>query len=360
MNAGSTDMRRSFREIDTPALLLDLDAMERNLARMARFFAAGPTRLRPHYKNHKCPALARRQLDAGAIGITCATLTEAEALAANGITDILISSELAGERKIARLVELARRADVKAVVDHAPTIMAMGAACRSGGVAPGILVDVNVGQNRTGVAAGSAALELARTVLAVGLPFRGLMGYEGHVAHLPEGEKKDSAYDEAMDALMKCRALLIENQIPVEIVSTGGTGTYHLTHRFPSITEFQAGSYLVMDTRYAETCADFELALSVLGTVISRTGDERIVVDAGLKSISSELGLPMVKSCSGVRTKRLNAEHGILEVVRPGVTLDVGDTIELWARYSDATIKLHDCMYGIRNGAVEEALRIEG
>jgi D-serine deaminase-like pyridoxal phosphate-dependent protein len=360
MNVDNTDPRRTLREIDTPALLLDLDAMERNLDRMARFFAQGPTRLRPHYKNHKCPTLAGRQLEAGAIGITCATLTEAEALVANGITDILISSELAGERKIGRLVELSSRADVKVVVDHQETVEAIGAACRSRGVAPGVLVDVNVGQDRTGVQQGNAVLELARAVVAEGLPFRGLMGYEGHVAHLPEGEKKNSAYDQAMRALIECRELLMKHQIAVEIVSTGGTGTYHLTPRFPSITEFQAGSYLVMDTRYAETCGNFELALSVLGTVISRTGDERIVLDAGLKSISSELGLPGVKSCRGVQINRLNAEHGVLEVVEPGVTLDAGDTVELWARYSDATINLHDRIYGIRNGAVEEVLRIEG
>lgn len=360
MNASGAGPRRGLREIDTPALLLDMDAMERNLARMARFFAAGPTRLRPHYKNHKCPALARRQLQAGAIGITCATLSEAEVLAANGITDILISSELAGERKIEKLVELSRRADVKTVVDDAATTRTIGKACRSASVSPGILVDVNVGQNRTGVQPGPAVLELAKVVLAEGLHFHGLMGYEGHVAHLPEGAKKNTAYDQTMAALMECRALLAQHQIPVPIVSTGGTGTYHLTPRFPFITEFQAGSYLVMDTRYAETCQDFELALSVLGTVISRTGDERIVVDAGLKSISSELGLPLVKSCRGARTNRLNAEHGVLDVVDPEVSLKVGGTVELWARYSDATIKLHDRMYGIRNGAVEEVFRIEG
>src|SRR5512147_1659010 len=120
----------TLREIDTPALLLDLDTMERNLAKMARFFDGGPTRLRPHYKNHKCPGLARRQIEAGAIGMTCATLSEAEALVSNGFTDILISSELAGERKIGRFLDLARQADVKAVVDCPGGAAAIGAAAR--------------------------------------------------------------------------------------------------------------------------------------------------------------------------------------------------------------------------------------
>jgi len=348
------------RQIDTPALLLDLDAMERNLTKMARFFGAGPTRLRPHYKNHKCPALARRQIDAGAIGMTCATLTEAEALVSNGITDILISSELAGDRKIARYVDLACQADVKAVVDNPRAAAALAAAGRAKGRRLPVLVNVNVGQNRTGAKPGAPVLELARQIQSEGLFLRGLMGYEGHVAHLVEGPDKEAAYDLAMGTLMNCRCLLAENGIPVEIVSTGGTGTHHLTPRFPGITEFQAGSYLVMDTEYANTCKDFERALTVLGTVISKTEEERVVVDAGLKSISGEHGMPVVKAHEGLRLRKLNAEHGIIDVLDSSDPVQVGDTIEIWAHYSDATVNLHERMYGIRNGTVEEILRLEG
>ena len=350
----------TLREIDTPALLLDLDAMERNLSRMARFFSAGPTKLRPHYKNHKCPVLARRQMDAGAIGMTCATLSEAEAVIANGITDILISSELAGDRKIARFMDLARQADVKAVVDNPKAVAALGAACRAKGYRPGVLVNVNVGQNRTGVKPVEPVLEVARKVLAEGLSLRGLMGYEGHVAHQVEGPEKESAYDLAMGTLMKCRCLLEQNGIPVEIVSTGGTGTHHLTPRFPGITEFQAGSYLVMDTEYTNTCQDFERALTVLGTVISKAEGERVVVDAGLKSISGEHGIPVVKGRDGLRLRRLNAEHGIIDILDPSVPVEVGDVIEIWVYYSDATVNLHERMYGIRNGKVEEVLKLLG
>ncbi len=350
----------TLREIDTPALLLDLNAMERNLAKMARFFDRGTTRLRPHYKNHKCPGLARRQIEAGAIGMTCATLSEAEALVSNGFTDILISSELAGERKMGRFVDLARQADVKVVVDDSAAVAAMGAAVRDKGCRPGVLVNINVGQNRTGVKPGEAVLDLARNVLKEGLTFRGLMGYEGHVAHQVEGPEKEAAYDLAMNALIQCRRQLLENGIPVDIVSTGGTGTHHLTPRFPQITEFQAGSYLVMDTEYAATCKDFERALTVLGTVISKTEGERIVVDAGLKSISGEHGIPFVKALDGVRLSRLNAEHGIIDIVDPSVPVQAGDIVEIWVHYSDATVNLHKRMYGIRNGQVEEILRLQG
>jgi D-serine deaminase-like pyridoxal phosphate-dependent protein len=349
-----------FCEIDTPALLLNLDAMERNLAKMARFFGTGPTRLRPHYKNHKSPVLARRQLEAGAIGMTCATLGEAEALVSNGITHVLISSELAGGRKIRRFLDLAERADVIAVVDDPKVVAAMAAAGRLRRCRPSVLVDINVGLNRTGVRPGEPVLELARTVLKEGLTLRGLMGYEGHVAHLAEGPEKERVYGVAMDALMDCRGMLQRSGIAVEVVSAGGTGTHHLSSRYPAITEFQAGSYLLMDTYYSKTCNDFELALSVLSTAISKTEGERIVVDAGLKSISSELGMPVVKSDPGLRLRALNAEHGIMDILDSSVSISPGDTIEIWVHYSDGTVNLHERMYGIRDGEVEEILNLQG
>ena len=345
-------------EIDTPALLLDLDAMERNLAKMAGFFSAGTTKLRPHYKNHKCPALARRQIDAGAIGMTCATLAEAEALVAYGIGNLLISSEIAGDQKIRRFVDLSQRTDVIAVVDNAKAARALAAAGREKGCRIGVLLDINVGQNRTGVKLGEPAL--IHTVRGVGFTLRGLMGYEGHVAHMLEGPAKESAYDLAMNTLMESRCLLEQNGIRIEIVSTGGTGTHHLTRRFPGITEFQAGSYLVMDAEYRTTHTEFELALTVLGTVISVTERERVIVDAGLKSISGEHGLPVIKSHSGLRFRKLNAEHGIIDILDPDVSLAPGETLEIWPQYSDATINLHERMYGVRHGKVEEVLQLQG
>jgi len=347
-------------QLDTPALLLDLDAMEQNLAKMAAFFAHGPTRLRPHYKNHKSPVLARRQLDAGAIGMTCATLSEAEALVSNGITDILLSTELAGEPKIRRFADLARQGEVKAVVDNAKAAAALGAEARARDQALQVLVNVNVGQNRTGITPGKSAAELAQQARAQGLKVRGLMGYEGHLGHLPDGPEKEKAYGEAMGTLMECRSLVEARGIPVEVVSAGGTGTYKLSSRFPQITESQAGSYLLMDTNYASTCKDFERALTVLTTVISKTGEERVVVDAGLKSISGELGMPVLKSREGLHLRKLNAEHGVIDIVGPHASLEVGDRVEIWVQYSDATVNLHDCMYGIRNGIVEEVLTLHG
>ncbi len=349
----------TLHEIDTPALLLDLDAMGRNLAKMAAFFGNGPTKLRPHYKNHKCPALASRQIAAGAIGMTCATLSEAEALVSNGITSLLLSGEVAGDRKIQRFIELARQADVIAAVDDARVAEAVAAAARQKNCRASVVVDVDVGLKRTGIKPGEPALQLARKVLEEGLSLRGLMGYEGRLTQ-PAGPEKDAVYSLAMSTLVDCRSLLERNGIPVEIVSGGGTSTYSLSRRFPGVTEIQSGSYLVMDTDYQKTCADFELALTVLSTVISKTQGERLIVDAGLKSVSSERGMSTIKERPGLRLRKLNAEHGIIDILDAADSCNVGDTIEIWPHYSDATINLHERIYGVRNGQIAEILKLQG
>lgn len=346
--------------LETPALLLDLSMMERNLARMAVFFEGRPARLRPHYKNHKCPMLAHRQLAAGAIGITCATLREADALIRHGITNILIANEIAGALKIRHFVELTRRADVILAIDNPETVCELAAAAKAQRVIPNVVVDIDVGQGRCGVQPGEPALALARQAIESGLGFRGLMGHEGHAGRLQPGPDKERVVCRAMEKLTASSSLIRANGIAVEIVSAGKTGTYSLSGRYPGVTEIQAGSYLVMDTGYQTVCPDFDLALSVLTTVISRTGNERIIVDAGLKSISAERGMPTLRCPGGARLRKLNAEHGTIDILDPGLPVAVGDQIEIWAHYSDGTINLHERMYGVRNGCVEEILPLEG
>ena len=334
--------------------------MERNLAKMAGFFAKGPTKLRPHYKNHKCPALAHKQMAAGAIGMTCATLSEAEALVANGITSLLLSGEIAGERKIQRFIELARQADIIGAVDDARVAKAIAAAARQKNCRASVVVDVDVGLKRTGIKPGEPVLQLARKVLEEGLSFRGLMGYEGRMLPQPGGPENDSAYNLAMTTLVDCRCLLERNGIPIEIVSGGGTSTYKRSRRFPGVTEIQAGSYLVMDTDYQKACIDFELALTLLSTIISKTEGERLIVDAGLKSLSSEKGMSTIKDMPGLRLRKLSAEHGFIDILEGAESLRVGDTIEIWPHYSDATINLHERMYGVRKGQIAEILKLQG
>ncbi len=350
----------SESEVNTPALLIDLNVMESNLAKMASFFGDGPTRLRPHYKNHKSPALARRQVACGAIGMSCATLAEAEALVRHGIKNVLIVNEIAGRAKMEQLARLSRDADVVVAVDNEKTVSALSATSAWMNVELSVAVDVNTGMGRCGVAPGEPALALASSAMTQGLRFRGLTGYEGHCGRLQPGPEKVDACTAAMEKLVGTAKLIRERGMQVDIVSAGGTGTYAISGRVPGVTEIQAGSYLLMDTDYRTVCKDFDLALSVLGTVISMTGNERLIVDIGLKAISSERGMPVLKNVEGARLRKLNAEHAIVDIIDPSLTLDVGDRIEIWAHYSDATVNLHRRMYGVRDGQVEEILELEG
>jgi D-serine deaminase-like pyridoxal phosphate-dependent protein len=304
-------------------------------------------------------ALARRQLAGGAIGITCATLGEAEALARGGIEGILIANEIAGETAIERFVQLSRATDIMVGVDNERTILALGAASARSRAELSVVVDVDTGMGRCGVVPGEPALALAQLAVAQGLRFRGLMGYEGHCVRLAPGPAKIEAVHLAMGKLAGTAELIRGRGLAVEIVSAGGTGTYSLSGAFPGVTEIQGGSYLLMDTDYQTVCPDFEPALSVLGTVISRTGNERLILDVGLKEISGERGVPVLKNADGARLRRLNAEHAVVEILDSGFPVQVGDQLEVWVHYSDGTVNLHSQMYGLREGRVEETFVFE-
>lgn len=347
-------------EIETPALLVDLDRMEANLERMAAFFRGVSAKLRPHFKNHKCPELASRQFAAGAIGITCATLREAECLAHHGLSGILLANEIVEPAKIRRFADLAGRTEAIVCVDEERNVADLARAARTAQARIGVLVDVDVGLHRCGVPPGERALRLAQTVAASGLWFRGLMGYEGQVLRQLPGPEKHAAATAAMGALMDTKALIENSGLAVEIVSAGGTGTYAISGRYPGVTEIQAGSYLLMDTEYRKCCTDFDLTLTVLTSVISKTEGDRIIVDAGLKTLSCERGLPTIKDLAGLTVRRLTAEHGIIALEDPAAAVQVGDRIEMWVHYSDATVNLHERLYGMRNGQVESIFRVEG
>ena len=350
---------RKKLDIETPALLVDLNTMEQNLETMARFFCNRPAKLRPHFKNHRVLELAARQMEHGAIGITCARLWQAERLAHFGIRDVLIANEIAGETPVGRFVEFSREVPVLVAVDNPKVVADMARLARNRKAEVNVLVDVDLGLKRCGLPPGEPAAALARTVVESGLRFRGLMGYEGHLQPLVPGPDKERVVTEAMQALVHTRKRIEALGIPVEIVSCGGTGDYSIAGAYAGVTENQAGSYLLMDTWYAPFAPDFKVALSVLVTVISKTAGERIVVDAGCKVISGERGLPSVKGISGLRLKALHAEHAPIEIQDPAVQVEVGDKIEIAVHYHDGTINLHDRMYGVRNSEVERIFTIE-
>ena len=333
--------------------------MEQNLETMAGFFCQRPAKLRPHFKNHRVLELAARQMERGAIGITCSRLWQAERLASFGIRDILIANEIAGEAPTRRFVKLSCEVPALVAVDNSSVVADMARLARDYKAEVNVLVDVDLGLKRCGLPPGETAAGLAKTVVQSGLRFRGLMGYEGHLQPLPPGAEKQRAVLEAMQGLAHTRKLIESAGIAVDIVSCGGTGDYSIAGAYDGVTENQAGSYLLMDTWYAPFAPDFKVALSVLVTVVSKTAGERLVVDAGCKAISGERGLPSVKGIDGLRLKALHAEHAVIEIKTSALKVEVGDKIEIAVHYHDGTINLHKQIYGIRNGEMERIFTIE-
>jgi D-serine deaminase-like pyridoxal phosphate-dependent protein len=339
-------------EIDTPALLLDLDAFEHNLHHMAGFFAGKPTSLRPHAKTHKCPEIARRQLQAGAIGITCAKLGEAEAMAEAGIEDILIANEIVGPIKTKRIATLARRADLMVAVDDGANVSELSEACQQRDSSLRVLVEIDIGMGRCGVQRSEDALRLARQIIdAPSLRLAGLMGYEGHLVMVPDAEERRMRVQEAMVPLLEAKELLERNGIATEIVSGGGTGTYDMTGTSEPMTEIQAGSYILMDTTYRRIRPEFRPALTLLSTVVSRPTAERVVTDAGMKVVTKEFGWPEVIEPDGLVVQALSEEHGKLLAEDPDrVHVAPGGKVRLVPSHCCTTMNLHDRLFVIRDG----------
>lgn len=351
-----SDVGQPLSEIDTPALCIDLDRLETNIRRMAEVCASHNVQWRPHSKGHKSPEIARRQVEAGAIGVTCAKLGEAEIMAAGGIRDILIANQLVGPHKMRRLAELCRTADPVVAVDHKHQVDAMSQAISAADVELRVIVEVDVGLARCGTSPGEATLELARHIHnSPGLTLAGIMGYEGHLLTVNDLSEKEQNIRKAMAQLDATRAMLIENDLPCPIVSAGGTGSYAYTVDCPGITELQAGGLIFMDVFYRDQCqvAGFEHALTIQATVVSRPTPDRAIIDAGRKTMNMELELPEVLDRPGIHVERLSAEHGQLKLAPEAQNLAIGDRLTLIPGYGDFTTVLHNEFYATRNGKVE-------
>ena len=349
-------------ELDTPALVLDLDVMERNVARMASTFRAAGVGWRPHTKAIKVPALAHKLLAAGALGVTCAKLGEAEVMAAGGIRDILIANQVVGATKIARLVRLLPSADVIVAVDSVANVGELARAAAAAGASLRVVVEVDLGMRRAGVGPGEPALELARVVAASdGLRFAGVFGWEGHAVHIADPQAKQQAVAEAVGLLTATADRCRQAGLEVPIVSCGGTGTYQVTAWLPGITELQAGGGIFCDVYYHdEMHVDHEFALTVLATVTSRPVATRIICDAGKKTMSSDAAMPRPLIEAPLARMALSAEHTILELAAPDTSLPVGAQIEFVVGYSDTTTMLHEEIYGVRQNRVEVVWPVAG
>ncbi|MBI1846443.1 MAG: DSD1 family PLP-dependent enzyme [Candidatus Rokubacteria bacterium] len=349
-------------DVSTPALLLDLDRFERNLARMAAHVRAAGKQIRPHAKTHRCPEIARRQIAAGALGVACAKLGEAEVMAGAGVRGLLITTEVVPPGSVRRLMTLIAGApDTMVVVDNAENVRALAAAAAEHGVVVNALVDVHVGARRTGVEPGAAALALARLVAgARALRLGGLQGYAGQCAHVMGWKERRAASLAAMTPLMETRALLEREGLPVEIVAGGSTGTYDIDVELGGLTELQAGSYCVMDVDYrriggrgGEMLTDFEMALTVVATVVSVAPD-RAMVDAGLKAFSTDKPFPPeAVERPGIEYGFAGDEHGRLTPRDPDRAPRLGERIEFFPPHCDPTFNLYDRVHVVRGSRVE-------
>ncbi len=348
-------------DIDTPALCLDIEVVEANIKRMAYYFRDSPVRLRPHSKKHKSPTLGHMQLEAGAIGITCAKLGEAEVMVAAGIKDVLIANQIVGPGKIARLVNLAAHSEVMVAVDDAANVANLNAAAEAKGIRLRTLIEVDIGMQRCGASPGQPVLHLAREILASpGLRFEGLMGYEGHAIFTEDIDERRTKTEESLKLLTDSAELLRQEDIPVGIVSGGGTGTYFITGAYPGITELQVGSYISMDSQYRQLPGvDFDNGLTVLVTVISTRDDDHAITDAGMKALTHDFGLPVVIDPPGWQLTDLAEEHGFLKRI-DGPRLRPGDKVTIVPNHGCTTINLHDHYHVIRRGILEAVWPIAG
>lgn len=346
--------------LDTPAMLVDLACMQTNIARLMQRLQASGVNVRPHLKTVKSPALAQLFLAAGAVGGCVAKVSEAEVMVQGGIEDVLITTEIVGGPKLARLVRLRERAPgLKVVVDSQAGARALHQAMRDANLRLDVLLDLNVGQNRCGVLPGEPALALAAALRTLShLHLIGVQGYEGHLQHLPDIQERTRRCRQAMHLLTTTADQLRAAGFAIEVVTTGGTGTAEICASCPGVTEVQPGSFVFMDTDYRHAIGPvYAHALTILSTVISRPEPGRATIDAGLKSLSTDSGMPEIKGLPQVSYRPAGDEHGSLTwedgALPAGVSLEIGERIELFPSHIDTTVNLHDWYYAHREGKLE-------
>jgi D-serine deaminase-like pyridoxal phosphate-dependent protein len=352
-------------DVPTPALLLDLDLFEANLKTMAEHCKQQGCNFRPHAKTHKCPEIGRRQVAAGALGVSVATVPEAEAMVKAGIQGVLLTSPIVERRKIARMVDLIRHGgDVLLAVSHPREPELLEEAAATGHqVMVNVLIDLDVGDRRTGVLPEQPALELARALSKhKHLRLRGVQAYAGHASHAVGFEAREKVSQKAMGKAVATRDLLAKAGFDVPIVSGGSTGTYNIDSKIKGVTELQVGSFIFMDLDYrriggkdsAAAYNDFQLSLTVLTTVVSATHPDRVSLDAGTKAFATDVQFkPEAKGRTGLLYSRGGDEFGIL-TADAGATLPrLGDRLEFYVPHCDPTVNLYDRLYAIRGNQVE-------
>ena len=357
----------ALEDVDTPALLLDLDAFEFNIQLMAGFAKKFGINHRPHAKTHKSPVVAQKQIAAGAVGQCCQKVAEAEILVAGGVSDVLVSNQIVGRRKLDRLAGLARNANISVCVDDKDNINQINAAAKRFNAKIDVLVEIDIGAGRCGVVPGKAAVELAQIIAKnSNLTFGGLQAYQGRAQHIRGFGERKIAIEKAGKLVQETIHLLSEAGLECRLVTGAGTGTFQFEADSGIWNELQAGSYCFMDADYGlnlnetgEFIDTFRNSLFIWSTIMSHPTKDRAVVDAGHKATSIESGLPLVADLKDVKYVSASDEHGSLALGRDAIDLKIGQKIRLIPGHCDPTVNLHDWYIGIRNGIVESIWPVE-
>jgi D-serine deaminase-like pyridoxal phosphate-dependent protein len=355
-------------EIETPAIAIDLDIMERNLRRAADYARDNDLRLRPHTKTHKIPALGRRQIELGAAGLTVAKVGEAEVMAASGTPDLLVAYPVIGHRKLERLMQLARATRISVALDSVTAARQLSDAARQARAEVGVLAEVDVGLARVGVQPGEELVQLIRNLERMPhLRFDGIDFYPGHIRGVDAGGRKEI---EKLGAVVgEMLAGLKRAGIEARIVSGGSTPTLFLSHLVAGVNEIRPGTYIFNDrnTVVAGACAQADCAAAIHVTVVSTARHGQVIIDGGSKTFSSDrLGGAaeatfgyVVEAPEAVFTK-MNEEHGFVDVRRAGREFAVGDRLRVIPNHICVAMNLHEQVYGVRGETVEEIWKVEG
>ncbi len=361
--------KMSLWDLPTPALVVDLDALEGNLRKMADFFGDKKAGIRPHGKTHKSPIIAKKQLALGAVGICTAKLSEAEVMLDAGVENVLITSPVVSRDKIDRVIALAKKSsDVQIVVDQPANVRDFNDAAAAAGIRLGVMVDLNVGTDRTGAALDESAVDLIKAIdKSPALRFGGIQAYGGHLQHMVGWKYRQASSRETLGRALEIKHQAEKSGIDVPVFSVGGTGTYNIDCDIEGVTDVQVGSYLFMDVNYRNVggkegnkFTDFAPALLVLSTAISQPVKGRITIDAGYKAFATDKEPPELRDIQGVTYRWAGDEHGVLQFKEPSRDIKLGDKVLLIASHCDPTVNLYDRYYVARRETVEEIWPVAG
>lgn len=339
-----------YEKVSTPSLIVHHEKLVHNIETMAKVARDAKVNLRPHVKTHKCPEIARMQLDAGAGGICVATVGEAEVFASHGCDDILIANQVVESHKMKRMVDLAKDVKIRVCVDCFKNIQDLNELATKAKITLEVLLDIDVGMGRTGVKPGKPALELARKVKdARALDLVGFQAYEGHLSYMQDYDGRKAQTDQCMGLVVETRDLLNENGFDIDYITTSGTGTAGIAAQYPGITEIQPGTYIFSDLHTKNVVPEFEIALTILATVNNKVGKKNYTLDMGSKSVAIADGKPELKEFPRSKMQMMSEEHGQFRA-KKGDTFDIGQKIELIPAHVCPTVNLHDYLYVIRDG----------